>query len=139
MTADSIELELPATPEFASTARIFAASVARQFGAEEETVADVKLAVSEVCTFAIDSNDPDGGKVRINIRPTESRLEFQIEAKADALSKSDHPQEDTFAGLGQSVVLSLFPDTTFTELGDYLVRTAFKVDLTSEDPNTKNL
>ena len=131
MTTDSIDLELPAAPEFAGTARIFAASVARQFGAEEEAVADVKVAVSEVCNFAIDSSDPDGGKVRISIRPVEGKLEFEIEAKAESLSESDYPEEDTFGNLGQGVVLGLFPDTTFTELGEHLVRTAFKVDLRS--------
>ena len=129
MPSETIELEVPAAPEFAVTARIFAASVARQFQAEEETVSDVKVAVSEVCTFAIDSSDPDGGKVRISIRPMKSHLEFEIEAKAETLSESDHPEEDTFGNLGQGVVLALFPGTTFTELGDSRVRTAFNVEV----------
>src|SRR5437660_7238507 len=46
-------LSLPSTPELIGIGRLFAASIARQYGCDEELTEDVKVAVSEACTNAV--------------------------------------------------------------------------------------
>lgn len=48
-----LELTLPSTAAYVGTARAFVAAAARHFGAEEEDVADLKVAVSEACSGAV--------------------------------------------------------------------------------------
>ena len=50
---DTFSLELPSNPAMLSSARLFAAAVAREAGCAEDLLDDVKLAVSEACTEAI--------------------------------------------------------------------------------------
>ncbi len=63
-----MELEVPARPEFVAVVRLFVASLAAaQGGLDQERVEDLKLAVSEACTNAINSygGTADGERVRV--------------------------------------------------------------------------
>lgn len=57
MTQD-FELRIEPDPALVATARLFAASVARQHGVPEGSVDDLKLAVTESCAASFDSS-PD--------------------------------------------------------------------------------
>jgi serine/threonine-protein kinase RsbW len=48
-----LELELPRKPEFVRTARHAVAALVRLYGAPEDLVEDIKLAVSEACNTAL--------------------------------------------------------------------------------------
>ena len=52
-----LSLTLPSTAAYVATARAFIAAAARHFGAEEEDVADLKVAVSEACSGAVRATD----------------------------------------------------------------------------------
>jgi anti-sigma regulatory factor (Ser/Thr protein kinase) len=82
---DEFTLTFPDRPENLVCARLFAASVARHLGSGEEQVEDLKLAVSEACTNAIQlgAGDPvtvqivpDGGTVTVRIGTVDPAPEF---------------------------------------------------------------
>lgn len=111
--ADPMELELPATPEFVSTARLFAAEASRHLGATEETVADLKIAISEACTSAIGAGE-DGTEqelVRLTIEP----LEDAATVKVFSPLGFDRPNglSEQSDGLGMGLVQALFPGAEF--------------------------
>lgn len=49
----SFELEMPAKAKYVSLARLLAGSIARRIRFAEESIDDLKLAISEMCTNAI--------------------------------------------------------------------------------------
>jgi hypothetical protein len=55
----SLELRLPADPSFMATARVFAASVGRTLGMDDERVQDLKLVVSELCASSSERGASD--------------------------------------------------------------------------------
>jgi len=61
MRMDSIKLTLPTKPEYVSLARLTIASVANNMGFSVGDVEDLKVAVSEACTNALNHslNKPD--------------------------------------------------------------------------------
>lgn len=83
---DSVEVTIPARPEFVSVARLTAATVAGRLGFTYDEIEDVKLAVGEACASLIVSGiDPSHPmKVRFLLRP--DALEIRVEAKAQGIS-----------------------------------------------------
>jgi len=75
-TIDNFSLDISAQPESASTARLFASSLARSIGCDQDVVEDLKVAVSEVFLVAVSS-----GEARVVITATieDSRVVFNIE------------------------------------------------------------
>jgi serine/threonine-protein kinase RsbW len=74
---DSIKLRLPAAPEYVSLARLAAAEAAVRSGLDQEAVEDVRLAVSEACTNAVESS-PDDGVVELTIEPGDVELSIEV-------------------------------------------------------------
>jgi len=108
-----LELEVPAIAEFVSTARLFAAEASRQFGADEETVADLKIAISEVCTGAIEaqtSHDPKH-PVRLSIEQADDCVNVEVFAAAGFEPEYTWPQPS--GGMGIGLVQALFPAAEF--------------------------
>jgi serine/threonine-protein kinase RsbW len=78
---DEAGLEIPARAEYVALARQFVSSLAssRQL-LDEERIDNLKLAVSEACTNAIEAyHDPTGQHVRIRWRAGGDRLEVGVE------------------------------------------------------------
>ncbi len=64
-------LDVPPHPGYVGTARLFAGAVARRFGADEDSVEELKLAVSEACTGAIRAQaDSATAPVRVEAEQT---------------------------------------------------------------------
>ncbi|HSL67956.1 MAG TPA: ATP-binding protein [Actinomycetota bacterium] len=111
-------LEFPPQAPYVSTARIFAAAVARHFGVDEDSVDDLKIAVSEACTSAIRARR-DGladGPVRLEALVEGSRLVFL--AKDAGVPEGDGAQAALEGGsswdrianrLGLETIRALFP------------------------------
>lgn len=83
-TGRRVRLELAPEPQAAGTGRLFAAATARHFGYLEDTVEDIKLAISEAVTHFLDRSAVDGGqdeaaeRIRIAILPTADSIAFEI-------------------------------------------------------------
>ena len=92
-----LELEIPARPEFVALVRLVVSSVAstRRLLADER-IDDLKLAVSEACTNAIEAHDALAVSEHVVVRLTEGddRLEINIDdqgAGFDPHTLPEHP------------------------------------------------
>ena len=112
-------LDIPPDPEHVRTARLFAAAAARHFGLEEEGVEDLKVAISEACTNAIQAHRAAGIDAGIHIVATADpdlvRLDvvdagegFDLEGAA---MRADYtpPAGLSSGSLGLALIRSLFP------------------------------
>jgi serine/threonine-protein kinase RsbW len=65
----SFELEMPADPKYVSLARLLAGSIARRLNFAEESIDDLKIAISEMCTNAIiHGGDGERNKPPVKVR-----------------------------------------------------------------------
>jgi anti-sigma regulatory factor (Ser/Thr protein kinase) len=120
--AESFLLEFPPEAHYVSTARIFAAGIARTFGTDEEMVEDLKIAVSEACTNAIKAREDGaaGGPVRLSVRRDADLLSFEAE-DTGIVPAGDGPEpvipstgstsEDIARRLSLETIRALFPST----------------------------
>jgi anti-sigma regulatory factor (Ser/Thr protein kinase) len=65
--AATVELEVPARPEYVAVVRLAVASLGRLAGLDEATVEDLKIAVSEATTSAMLVNQAAGGLDPVSI------------------------------------------------------------------------
>jgi serine/threonine-protein kinase RsbW len=96
-TDGAIELEIPARPEYVGLARLVVSSLASSRRAlADDRIDDLKLAVSEACTNAIEAHadlDVDE-RVIVRWRETDDQLEVQVEDRGrgfDPESLPEHP------------------------------------------------
>lgn len=114
-------LELAPEPRFVSTARMFAASIARHYGCTEDLVQDVKVAISEACSHSVkahteaDTDDPielrigfEGGKLRYQIVDAGTGVP-ELPRDLTTLVAND-PAELLEGGVGLVLIHALFPD-----------------------------
>ena len=82
---DTVEMTVPCEPRFLSVVRLTVAGAGARAGLGVQEVDDVKVAVSEACTNAIEHAYPEGGagcpgiKIRLTAREGELRLEVEDE------------------------------------------------------------
>jgi serine/threonine-protein kinase RsbW len=115
-------LEFPPEAHYVSTARLFAAGVARTYGADEDLVEDLKVAVSEACTNALRArrDQTATGPVRLSVTRQDDSLSFEAE-EAGIRPAGDDPEpvipstgsssEDIARRLSLETIRALFPAT----------------------------
>jgi len=116
---DVLELQIPPQAEYVGTARLFLAAAGRHFELSEESVADVKVAVSEVCADAIeDQRRPE--QLRILIRPGIDALEVAVSSEPTGieadLEDSARPAVEMAPferRLREPLVHALFPEADY--------------------------
>jgi anti-sigma regulatory factor (Ser/Thr protein kinase) len=136
--ADRCSIDVPGDPLYLSTVRLFASAVARHFGAPEETVGDLKVAVSEACSAFVRGADGDGS-VRVTIEATP---DLHVEVLSEDLSlavpagragAADTPTPGSAATeLGLALIRSLFEDAEVRS--DGVAGISFRVPIAAERP-----
>jgi hypothetical protein len=101
-------LEAPLESQYIATARMFAASVARQFDTAEDLIEDLKLAVSEACSRALVTGGREG-RLQLVAERRGDRLAFEID-QGSGTSKSDGGTEGLDAALHLELIAALFED-----------------------------
>ncbi len=97
MAADVVALEIPARAEFVALARlVVSAMAATDIQLADERVDDLKLAVSEACTNAIEAHGAieTAERVRLSCRADDRGLEVSIEDRGSGFDPTrlpDHP------------------------------------------------
>ena len=97
LAGEVIELEIPARAEFVALARlVVSALAASDSNLVDERVDDLKLAVSEACTNAIEAHDKAGSSERVLVRckAGSEALEVCVEDRGqgfDPAQLPDHP------------------------------------------------
>jgi hypothetical protein len=103
---DVFDLQLPPSAEHLSTARSFAASVARHYDVGGESVEDLKIAISEACIDALVA----GTAIHVRAEEVGRAVAFAVEAP----EVPETPEEAVLDELGAparfELIRSLFPD-----------------------------
>jgi len=126
---DTVELRIPAHPENLALARLALAGVGTLAGAGEDVIADLKVAVTEACTNAIQHAYPEGaGRIVIRYRVGSEALEVEVEDDGAGFDPSD-PGADASEnvdgqGMGLMIIRELTDEARF-ESDDSGSRIAF--------------
>jgi serine/threonine-protein kinase RsbW len=97
MLGEVVELEIPASPEFVALARlVVSAMAASDTLLPDERIDDLKIAVSEACTNAIEAHGAieTAERVLVRCRTEHDRLEVHIEDRGEGFDPAtlpDHP------------------------------------------------
>jgi serine/threonine-protein kinase RsbW len=114
---DTIELRIPARPENLALARLTLAGVGAVAGAGEDVIADLKVAVTEACTNAIQHAYADGGgSVVIRYRVGREALEVEVEDDGAGFDPSDPgggDESDRGQGMGLMIIRELTDEALF--------------------------
>jgi len=78
---ERVEVTIPKRPEFVSVARLTAAAVAGRQGFAFDEIEDLKIAVSEACTFLIRVATDAGAPLRVRFVWGTDRLEVSVETR----------------------------------------------------------
>jgi anti-sigma regulatory factor (Ser/Thr protein kinase) len=78
MESERYVLEIDPDPQLVPTARMFAATVARQLGCPEDSVLDLKIAVSEACTSALEGSALAEERVRLAVVEEGNELVYEV-------------------------------------------------------------
>ena len=124
-----LELEIPASPEYIAIARLVVSSIASsRRNLADDRVDDLKLAVSEACTNAIEAYGPNGGarraeeRVSILVRDDEEKLEVKVADRGPGFDPNDLPSHPPVTdperlnferGLGIPLIRTLVDDVHF--------------------------
>jgi len=124
-----IELEIPARAEFVALARLVVSALAASDSTlADERIDDLKLAVSEACTNAIEAHDAAGSdeRVLVRCRTADDSLEVCVEDRGRGFDPSqlpDHPpvtDPDRLKferGLGIPLIRALVDEVEFSSTG----------------------
>ena len=100
-TLGEFTLSLPARSENLSTIRRAVSDFAVALGVDEETIADLRLAVNEACSNVVrHAYDRDDGSMTVEARPLGGYLVVVVEDEGRGLSRAS---SDPGAGLGLRV------------------------------------
>ncbi|HET7522484.1 MAG TPA: anti-sigma B factor RsbW [Bacillales bacterium] len=78
--SDFIEMTVPAKPEYVGVIRLTSSGVANRIGFSYDDIEDIKVAVSEACTNAVNHayNNEEEGKITVGFGVYEDRLELMV-------------------------------------------------------------
>ena len=108
----AVRLVIPAKPEYITLGRLALTGLSRLRPLSEETLGDLKLALTEACTNSVRHAYADGnGVVEIVYELHEDRLVIEVSDTGDGFTPSDDepadPDELNEGGLGIALIDSL--------------------------------
>jgi serine/threonine-protein kinase RsbW len=125
MTREAVELEIPARPEYIALVRLVVSSLAsgRRVLADER-VDDLKLAVSEACTNAIEAHGAVDveERVRVRCKDSDDRFEVSIDDRGEGFDPASLPEHPPVTdperlnferGLGIPLIRTLVDEVQF--------------------------
>jgi anti-sigma regulatory factor (Ser/Thr protein kinase) len=122
---DNYILEIDPDPQLVPTARMFAATIARQLGCPEDSVLDVKIAISEACTNAVQAHQERGlaDPIRLRVEEQASGLLYEVEDVGPGIDVEPEEPPTVFRrviedaepqqGMGVALIRALFPKVEF--------------------------
>jgi serine/threonine-protein kinase RsbW len=119
---DVYSLEIDSDPRLIPTARMFAATVARLVGCPEDTVYDVKIAVSEACTNAVLAHRDDDSPILLRVEELDDALVYEVSDAGPGFAYQEEDPREVFRraatgsadeGMGIALIRALFPTAEF--------------------------
>jgi serine/threonine-protein kinase RsbW len=109
-----VRLDIPALPAFVGVARSVVATVATSVeGIDDDRLEDLRLAVSEACTNAVEGRDGDGHRVVLSCTVDDGHLDVRIEDATDGFSAEAIAER----GWGLQLITALVDDVVFSRDG----------------------
>ena len=119
VSTDRIELALPYKADYVSVARLTASGISSRVGFDIETIEDIKVAVSEVCSRIISAAPEHSGSYEILFKISEEGLEITFASKIDKIRCIFKDDED---GLSMSIINAFMDKVEFCpENSDYIL------------------
>ncbi|MGG1679214.1 anti-sigma B factor RsbW [Neobacillus sp. NRS-1170] len=117
---DYIEMKIPAKPEYVGIIRLTTSGIASRMGYGYEEIEDVKIAISEACTNAVQHayKQDEGGEIVIGFGIYENKLEIVIADNGKSFNF-----EQTKSQLGPYDASSSIDQLSEGGLGLYLMET----------------
>lgn len=123
-TGELVRLEVPAQPAFVGVARSVVAAVASALeGIDDDRLEDLRVAVSEACTNAVEAHRRDAVDDRVVVRctTTADQLEVSIEDRTSGFDPADVPEppapetlpSSAERGWGIQLIEALVDEVTF--------------------------
>lgn len=123
--AELVRLEIPAMPAFVGVARTVVVAIATSVeGIDDDRLEDLRIAVSEACTNAVEAHPTEGTDQRVVLRCLldDERLEIRIEdssgGAAAAPGGDDGVAVRAEQGWGLQLIRALVDDVTFDQTAD---------------------
>ncbi|UUZ81570.1 ATP-binding protein [Paenibacillus sp. P26] len=127
-----VQLVVPAMAEYLDTVRLALYGVAVRAGFSYESIEDLKVAVTEACTFAIlKQGGPDAageGPLRLNFSMTEDALRVSVQAGGEGVAFAEAVEQ---SGPLEGKKLN---DVTADSLGLYLMQALVDEVQVEKDP-----
>jgi serine/threonine-protein kinase RsbW len=129
-TGELVRLEIPAQPAFVGVARSVVAAVAGAVdGIDDDRLEDLRVAVSEACTNAVEAHRRESLDDRVVIRCTlsdqqldicieDSGSGFDVDAVPAAPGPDAPPSASSERGWGIQLIQALVDDVTFRQTGE---------------------
>lgn len=109
----TVRLTIPAKPEYITLSRLALSGLSRVRPLSDETLADLKLALTEACSNSVrHAYGEDGGHVAISFELLEDRLIVEVVDdgsgfEPEAAGGNGHETELTEGGLGIAIIRSI--------------------------------
>ncbi|HEY8350730.1 MAG TPA: ATP-binding protein [Clostridiales bacterium] len=107
---DKITLSLPCKAEYVSVARLTASGIAYRMGFDIDTVEDIKVAVSEVCSRLINVSRNNSGEYEIFYEINDNKLKVTFSSK---IERAGCIFEDDEEGLGVAIIKAFMDEVEF--------------------------
>ncbi|NLV36402.1 MAG: anti-sigma regulatory factor [Clostridiaceae bacterium] len=116
---DKIVVKLPCKPEYVSVARLTVSGVASRIGFDIDTVEDIKVAVSEVCSRIISVAGSSEKQYEIWFDISAKKLTISFSAKIERINCIFEDDED---GLGAAIINAFMDEVEYCPEGkDYIL------------------
>lgn len=148
LAGEVIELEIPARAEFVALARLVVSALASSDSTlADERIDDLKLAVSEACTNAIEAHDAAGSVERVLVRCQAGvdSLEVRVEDRGHGFDPADLPDHPPVTdpnrlkferGLGIPLIRALVDEVEFSPTaGGTSVRLVMRLGANGAEPH----
>lgn len=113
-TQELVRLDIPALPAFVGVARSVVTTVATSIeGLDDDRLDDLRLAVSEACTNAVDGRGDGDHRVVLRCVVDDDHLEVRIEDASDGFSAEAIAER----GWGLQLITALVDDVSFSREG----------------------
>lgn len=104
-----VRLDMPAKSEYLILARLALAGIAREVSMSETVLADLKLAVTEACSNAVQHAQlPERGVVHLRFQVDQDEILIEVEDKGTGLRRLPEPAgQFAEAGMGLSIIRAI--------------------------------
>jgi|SRR5215469_9859060 anti-sigma regulatory factor (Ser/Thr protein kinase) len=111
----TVELSFTPLPAHVRTARLVAAAVARRSGVDESLLDEVRLAVGEACSRAVEEHRLHCPTEPVRLALTEMAGRFEVEVTDTSMAGGDESGPAYPPGFGIAVIAGLADDVQISE------------------------